>query len=144
MMKISEVQVVNKDPYQHPLRIPMPFGPLDLRMGTSSKKENCATCGQRVEICPGHFGFIRLALPCYHIGFMKQIQNVLTLICKTCSRSLFEERERLNWLKRLRNAKDVTKRNEIVKRILKAAKTQTFCPHCGARNGGKCPFPFLS
>ena len=32
--------------------------------------------------CAGHFGYIKLALPAYHIGFFKHILNVLQVICK--------------------------------------------------------------
>ena len=32
--------------------------------------------------CAGHFGYIKLALPAYHIGFFKHTLNVLQVICK--------------------------------------------------------------
>ena len=28
----------------------------------------CATCGENMSECPGHFGHIELAVPVFHIG----------------------------------------------------------------------------
>jgi len=32
--------------------------------------------------CPGHFGYMKLALPIYHIGFFGDVINILQCICK--------------------------------------------------------------
>jgi DNA-directed RNA polymerase III subunit RPC1 len=42
----------------------------------------CSTCGKDFEDCPGHFGYIRLALPIFHLGFFSDIVNILQCICK--------------------------------------------------------------
>ena len=59
-------------------------GPNDRRMGTSSNGEYCETCGRQLKSCNGHFGYIKLALPVFHIGFLRKIIEVLQCICKVC------------------------------------------------------------
>merc|ERR1711939_398341 len=39
------------------------YGPLDRRMGISGKRDTCATCGEQLQTCNGHFGHVRLVLP---------------------------------------------------------------------------------
>ena len=53
---------------QMPERVPVESGVLDRRLGISSKQAACQTCGQKLAECAGHFGYIRLELPVFHIG----------------------------------------------------------------------------
>ena len=57
-------------------------GPLDPRMGISSKTGLCNTCGEALLLCNGHFGHVKLALPAFHIGYFKMITTILHDICK--------------------------------------------------------------
>lgn len=50
--------------------------------GVSAKKVHCETCGEQMNLCNGHFGHIRLALPAFHIGYLKLVMNILQNICK--------------------------------------------------------------
>jgi DNA-directed RNA polymerase III subunit RPC1 len=52
--------------------------------GTSSKTGICETCGEGLQNCNGHFGHVRLALPAFHIGYLKLVMNILQNICKVC------------------------------------------------------------
>ena len=83
-------------------RKPVKHGPLDTRLvrisrpeiwrilllileflqGVSNKISICDTCGEGLNICNGHFGHIRLALPAFHIGYLKLTMNILQNICK--------------------------------------------------------------
>ena len=65
-------------------------GPLDPRMGTSSKSGFCETCGEALQQCNGHFGLVKLVLPAFHIGYMKMIIATLQNICKA-RKSIFPE-----------------------------------------------------
>ncbi len=56
--------------------MPKEGGLLDLRLGTTERGLNCATCGCSELYCPGHFGHIELAKPVYHIGFMPFLLKV--------------------------------------------------------------------
>jgi len=66
-------------------RVPRINGPIDGRMGISSKNGVCETCGLALQQCNGHFGHVRLALPAFHIGYLKMIITILHEICKVYS-----------------------------------------------------------
>ena len=53
--------------------------------------------------CPGHYAHIQLQLPVFHIGYFKAIIQLLQNICKTCSRPLMEDRERIAFLSKMRH-----------------------------------------
>ena len=63
-------------------RAPAANGPLDPLMGLSGKAGLCQTCGEPMQKCNGHFGYVKLALPALHIGYLKKIIMVLQDICK--------------------------------------------------------------
>lgn len=45
--------------------------------GTSEKDRPCLTCGKILADCLGHYGYLDLELPCFHIGYFKAIIGVL-------------------------------------------------------------------
>lgn len=53
-----------------------------LLQGTSDKSASCETCGQRMADCVGHYAYIRLVLPVFHIGYFKMVITILQDICK--------------------------------------------------------------
>lgn len=55
----------------------------DRRLGTSTSKDACETCKQKNE-CPGHFGFIQLKKPIFHINFINTVKQILLCICQKC------------------------------------------------------------
>ena len=59
---------------------PKKDGLSDLRMGTTDRAYNCATCGCNPQDCPGHFGHIELARPQYHIGYLPVLVKMLKCI----------------------------------------------------------------
>lgn len=137
MSRAAEVRIYNRELYQHMSRNPYPAGPLDPKLGTSLKKGTCLTCGESVDNCPGHFGVIHLALPVFHIGYIKQILSVLRMICKTCSRILLTDSEMALFRKSVRSKKnfDMSRRKEVQKRIIKECQKKGICPRCQAGNG---------
>lgn len=48
-------------------------------MGPSMNEPNlkCLTCKNEMMECIGHYGYIRLALPLYHVGYFNEIINIL-------------------------------------------------------------------
>jgi DNA-directed RNA polymerase III subunit RPC1 len=58
------------------------YGPLDQRMGIIGKLDKCPTCHESFQQCCGHFGHVRLVLPCFHVGYFKKIISILQSICK--------------------------------------------------------------
>ncbi|KAH8685994.1 hypothetical protein BGZ60DRAFT_396627 [Tricladium varicosporioides] len=117
-------------------RRPISHGPLDSRLGISSKTGLCETCGEGLQNCNGHFGHVRLALPAFHIGYLKLIMNILQNICKECARVLLTETERRAFLKDLRKPGiDNLRRTQICKKINQQCRKAKNCPYCESLNG---------
>lgn len=80
----------NRELYQMPTRNPTRHGCLDRRLGVSEKvtgagtKPLCETCGKGLKHCAGHFGYIKLELPVFHIGFFKATINILQVASLNC------------------------------------------------------------
>ena len=61
----------------------------DLRMGPIDSGQACVTCKQSSNKCPGHYGYIKLALPIFHPKLVKRLETLLRLICVNCYRCIF-------------------------------------------------------
>jgi DNA-directed RNA polymerase III subunit RPC1 len=86
--------------------------------------------------CAGHFGYVRLALPVFHIGFFRATIQVLQDVCKECSRILLSDEDRALYLRRLRAPRlDSLQRQGVLKGIHDRARKNLTCPHCQATNG---------
>ncbi|KAH9999782.1 beta and beta-prime subunits of DNA dependent RNA-polymerase [Russula vinacea] len=86
VVKISEFQVTHRDLYTTTDRAPTPFrrcGLCDLQ-GTSEKNAFCETCGLNAVDCVGHYAYIKLVVPVFHIGYFKHTISILQCICKVC------------------------------------------------------------
>jgi len=122
--KAAHIQVVGKNLYnQDAERTPIPYGALDNRMGTSQKAHNCKTCGKGLADCVGHFGYVDLELPVYHVGYFRSIIQVLQTICKTCARVMLKPEDLELFRERLKapNMPYLTKK-ALRKKILEKAK----------------------
>ncbi|CAI4212150.1 unnamed protein product [Parascedosporium putredinis] len=104
----------NRAPYSH--------GPLDPRLGTSSRSSNCRTCNEALQNCTGHFGHVRLPLPVFHIGYFRFTIAMLQNICKDCAQVLLTEPDRGFFLKEMRRTDtDNTQRSKIFKKSMSNA-----------------------
>lgn len=83
----------------------------DPRMGPLKKGDKCATCGQDMVACPGHFGYIELERKIPHPKYTPTMLSILRCVCHACSEPLIplkhielhipsrtEPYERLSWL----------------------------------------------
>ncbi|KAK9891975.1 hypothetical protein WA026_017458 [Henosepilachna vigintioctopunctata] len=137
MQQQSHLHVVQKNLYnEDSQRTPIPYGVLDKRLGTNSKDSPCQTCGKNINDCVGHFGYIDLELPVFHVGYFKSIINILQTICKHCGNVLLNSRDKTTFRLRLsnRNLSYMTKK-AIRKRIIEKCKKVTKCPYCSGING---------
>ncbi|KAJ9137803.1 DNA-directed RNA polymerase subunit [Coniochaeta hoffmannii] len=117
-------------------RTPSQHGPLDPRLGTSSKTGKCSTCLQPLQLCSGHFGHVRLPLPAFHIGYLRYVTTILQNICKDCGKVLLTESERRQFLKGLRKPGiDNLRRTAILKQINEQCRKTKICHYCGEVNG---------
>ncbi len=132
--KLSTIECVNRDLYDEN-KIPIPYGPIDFKLGVNQKNIICPTCEKKIENCSGHFGFIRLNLPIFHIGFFKYIIDILKIICKHCSRVLLNEEDRKKYKKILNKKLNNNQRKNVTKDIIDCCKKIRFCPFCDGING---------
>ena len=124
---------------------PMKGGPLDPRLGPATN-EPCMTCSLKRRQgrygCVGHFGFIELAMPIYHLAFIKWIQKVLNAICEKCGRLTLLKEDREKFWKRMRRLMNLFghPRIELAKKVLDKASQAKICPYCGHKK--QAPFRF--
>ena len=71
---------------------------LFFRLGAGSKKVDCSTCSLPLADCIGHYGYIQLQLPVFHIGYFKTITQILQCICKSCSAVLLPMSEKNKYM----------------------------------------------
>ncbi|KAI6216279.1 DNA-directed RNA polymerase subunit [Aphelenchoides besseyi] len=115
---------------------PALFGPLDTRLGICQKTLTCETCGQKTEECVGHFGYLNLEYPVYHVGFFRLIIQVLQCICKKCACTLLVSDEKQKFVRQILTLNlDYLRRKAIHKKLVAASKKISICPHCGFVNG---------
>ena len=137
--KQSHIQCINTHLYsasEKNCKKPATYGVLDLRLGTSQKDTKCQTCGQGLAECVGHFGFIDLKLPVFHIGYFRFILGILQNICKRCSRVLLSPQDRFNFLVKLQKPElSYLEKKAIYKSINERCKKTKRCFHCNTFNG---------
>lgn len=86
--------------------------------------------------CVGHFGFIELELPVFHVGYFRFILNILQCICKTCSRVIISEKDRSRYMSRFRRPNiDYLEKKAVHKEIVEKGKKVKFCSYCHNFNG---------
>ncbi len=145
IVSASEIQVVQRELYQIGTRNPKALGVLDKRLGVSrpepsNPEHRCETCHKKLQNCPGHFGYIQLQLPCFHIGYFKHCIEILQSICKECSRVLLSPEDRLKHLQKVRTVDshwsvDSKAKKDAWKWVVDKCKRTHACPYCGSMNG---------
>ncbi|XP_052655014.1 DNA-directed RNA polymerase III subunit RPC1 isoform X4 [Harpia harpyja] len=137
MRQQAHIQVVSKNLYsQDNHHSPLQYGVLDHRMGTSEKDRPCETCGKNLADCLGHYGYIDLELPCFHVGYFKAVIGILQMICKTCCcimLSVEEKKQFLDYLKR--PGLTYLQKRGLKKKVSEKCRKKNTCPYCGAFNG---------
>uniref|UniRef100_A0AAQ4S9A3 DNA-directed RNA polymerase subunit n=1 Tax=Gasterosteus aculeatus aculeatus TaxID=481459 RepID=A0AAQ4S9A3_GASAC len=137
MRQQAHIQVVSKNLYsQDTKHTPLAYGVLDHRMGTSEKDRPCLTCGKNLADCLGHYGYLDLELPCFHVGYFKATIGILQMICKTCSSIMLTKEEKLQFMDFLKrpNLPYLQKRG-LKKKISDKCRKRTICLNCSAFNG---------
>lgn len=137
MERQAHMHVVAKNLYNQDVEhTPVPYGVLDRRMGTCNNTTNCASCGKTLNECIGHFGYIDLELPVFHVGYFRSIIGILQTICKNCSHVMLSEIDKKHYLTRVLNPNlGYLTRKALRKQILDKAKKTSVCQNCGDLNG---------
>lgn len=86
--------------------------------------------------CVGHWGYVNLQLPVFHVGFFKYTIQILYCICKKCSYLLLSDDyvRKLHELNR-RRIDDPLLKPLLFKRILQECRKISKCPRCFAKQG---------
>lgn len=130
VVKIVTPELYDADGY------PIDSSLMDLKMGVIDPGLRCRTCGGKVRECPGHFGFIELARPVFHIRYIPLIYIFLKSTCSACGRVLLHQPEIDKWLERLRKIQKMrgyVSKTAVVKAIVNKTKLIKKCPHCGTK-----------
>nr|CAI5817142.1 unnamed protein product [Callosobruchus analis] len=137
MQQQSHIHVVAKNLYNQDIeRTPIPYGVLDKRLGTNSKGSPCQTCGKDINECVGHFGYVDLELPVFHVGYFRSIITILQTICKDCASVMMSEEEKQVFRIRLSNPNlSYMTKKTIRKKIVEKCKKVQKCPYCKELNG---------
>ena len=140
--KAGVFHVTERTLYKPAERTPLEGGILDPRLGTTSKLlGECQTCKGKIMDCSGHFGYLKLELPVFHVGYFKAIVHCLQCVCKECSCLLMKEEEQDEMLTRLRSREkkiggvDHAYRRVMFKKLLEKCKRTKVCYKCEAVNG---------
>lgn len=114
---------------------PVIGGLFDPRMGVVASGSRCKTCFQTYTYCPGHFGHLRLAMPCYWLPFFDTCRKLLKCVCLNCSKLLVSSETLLKEHvinKKLSNQK----RFDNIEKYITKLKIAT-CRHCGTETADK-------
>lgn len=122
------VRIDRDEPYEKGR--PVPGGLFDPRMGVIESGEVCATCKNEKDDCPGHYGYVELALPVYHKQFLPQIKKILNSVCPLCCELLLGTTE----LGELRS-----KGEDRLSEVAKMSDGREYCPNCKVLRGAKIP-----
>ena len=88
----------------------------------SERNERCNTCNCHPNDCPGHFGYISLFKPVFHVGYIKECVKILQKVCKKCSRLLNRDQKTKDKFKKKKDKSKKTKDKFIE------------CVHCKEKN----------
>lgn len=125
--KLSSAKIYTPNTYDED-GYPVEGGLMDPRLGVIDPGIRCKTCGGRLGECKGHFGHVELTRPVIHVGYAKEVYNLLRMTCCGCGRLLLTEDE----LKEFDPDK-ITRENisEIEKGAQKVSNREKECPYCG-------------
>lgn len=101
----------------------------DERMGPAHSRGICATCMEDIRQCPGHFGFIELAVPMINPLLTKFVITILNCICLKCSKLKMDRAEidlEIKVLEHDRYIRYIDRLNIIVKKCASVA----YCSDC--------------
>jgi len=126
--KLSSTRIYTPNTYDED-GYPVEGGLMDPRLGVIDPGIRCKTCGGRLGECKGHFGNIELIRPVIHVGYAKEVYNLLRMTCRSCSRLLLTEDELKQY--DIENIRDF-EREDIEKTAMKVSNSEKKCPHCEA------------
>ena len=127
--KLSVVKIYTPNTYDED-GYPVEGGLMDPRLGVIDPGVRCKTCGGKLGECQGHFGHIELVRPVIHVGYAKEVYNLLRETCRKCSRLLVPDEELKKYDPENLSDYDVDMIRKIAQKVTNSEKE---CPHCGEK-----------
>ena len=73
---------------------------------------------------------MKLQLPIYHLGYFKNLVNVLKMVCKNCCRVMMAENVKIGYLRKMKGVeKNYFSRLALWKKIFKEVSKTKVCPN---------------
>ncbi|MFH0973878.1 MAG: DNA-directed RNA polymerase subunit A', partial [Candidatus Micrarchaeota archaeon] len=91
--KMSAAKITVPDTYDED-GYPINGGLADQRLGVIDPGLKCKNCGGRMKDCSGHFGHIELVRPVVHVGFARNVYQLLRSCCRKCGRLMTSSLEK--------------------------------------------------
>ncbi|MBU0761936.1 MAG: DNA-directed RNA polymerase subunit A' [Candidatus Altiarchaeota archaeon] len=127
IQKMSAARIYTPNTYDDD-GYPVEGGLMDSRLGVIDPGIRCKTCGGRLGECQGHFGHIQLTRPVIHVGYAKEIYNMLRATCKNCGRLLLTQEDIGKIRDKASNSHPGV--DELWIRSIKVTNNEDKCPHC--------------
>lgn len=135
---MSVVHIIYPETMDEQKNQPRLQGLNDPKLGTIDRMYSCATCKEDIQVCPGHFGHIELAVPVFHVGFVVKIKKILETVCHNCG-LILADFNHPDWKQAIR-LKDAKRRFDLIWRL---SKTRRECvsefPEDDQKKGNKTP-----
>src|SRR4030042_887790 len=81
LQKLSAARIYTPNTYDDD-GYPVEGGLMDPRLGVIDPGIRCRTCSGRLGECPGHFGHVQLTRPVIHVGYAREVYNILRATCR--------------------------------------------------------------
>ncbi|CAL4127007.1 unnamed protein product, partial [Meganyctiphanes norvegica] len=132
MQQLSHAHIVSSDLYTNNAvtRMPAEHGVLDKRMGVSQKDANCETCAKNLTDCVGHYGYLDLARPVFHVGYFKNTIHLLQNICKVCAHVLLKPELKQKMCEQAKRITSYLAKKLFYKSVNEKCKKMTMCINC--------------
>ena len=117
--------------------IPKIGGIFDPRMGILDHGKICPTDELNNRHCPGYFGHLELAMPVFHIHFLKWTIKILQIICPKCSKLYMDSS--CEEIQKLMHIKSKEKRFVAVHKLINSVNKKRCGDKC--KNGCGALYP---
>ncbi|KAF7456702.1 dna-directed rna polymerase iii rpc1 [Cryptosporidium felis] len=132
----AHMEVLHREIYKPMTNIPLQGGVLDLRLGAHRADSQCSSCGGTLKTCGGHWGYIDLQQPVFHVGYFKHLYGVLCCICKNCGGFLLSPEEKRQYLLRLKQSYSIAHSYRLqFRKLVERCKKIKICPKCASQQG---------
>ncbi|MFH1056050.1 MAG: DNA-directed RNA polymerase subunit A' [Candidatus Altiarchaeota archaeon] len=130
IQKMSAARIYTPNTYDDD-GYPVEGGLMDSRLGVIDPGIRCKTCGGRLGECQGHFGHVQLTRPVIHVGYAKEIYNLLRATCRSCGRILIAQEQLKKYDESGVPLESIEE--EAWNKAIKISNNDDKCPHCSEK-----------